>query len=82
MSQLCIRGLEPEIKQRLRMAAAAHGRSMEAEAREILRQAMEKLPVKHPQTPEELRRRIAAARGVWKDRGTTEDLLRLTRGED
>ena len=30
----------------------------------------------------ERRRRIEAVVGVWKDRGTTDDLMALTRGED
>lgn len=41
MSAFTIRQLPDGVKQRLRMRAAAHGRSMEAEAREILVDAME-----------------------------------------
>ena len=37
MASITIRGLEDSVKQRLRMRAAEHGRSMEEEAREILR---------------------------------------------
>jgi plasmid stability protein len=37
MASITIRNLEDEIKQRLRVRAAEHGRSMEEEAREILR---------------------------------------------
>ncbi len=37
MSTLTIRNIEPAIKDKLRMAAAAHGRSMEEEVRTILR---------------------------------------------
>jgi plasmid stability protein len=36
MSSLLIRDLDDEVKARLRMRAAEHGRSMEAEARAIL----------------------------------------------
>ena len=36
MNAITIRKLPDGVKQRLRMRAAAHGRSMEAEAREIL----------------------------------------------
>src|SRR5919197_2178130 len=39
MASLTIRGLEDELKQRLRIRAARHGRSMEDEARVILRHA-------------------------------------------
>ena len=37
MSTLTVRKLDPDTKERLRIRAAQHGRSMEAEAREILR---------------------------------------------
>lgn len=36
MATLVIRDLDDEVKKRLRVQAAEHGRSMEAEAREIL----------------------------------------------
>jgi plasmid stability protein len=41
MPAITIRKLPEDLKQRLRMRAAAHGRSMEAEAREILTLALE-----------------------------------------
>jgi plasmid stability protein len=37
---LTIRGLDPAVKARLRVRAAEHGRSMEAEVREILTEAV------------------------------------------
>ncbi len=40
MASITIRNLENEVKQRLRVQAAEHGRSMEAEARAILREAL------------------------------------------
>ena len=40
MASITIRNLEEGIKQRLRVRAAQHGRSMEEEAREILRKVM------------------------------------------
>lgn len=40
MSTLTIRNIEPSIKERLRLVAAAHGRSMEEEVRVILRNAL------------------------------------------
>lgn len=39
MAQLVVRNLEASVKQRLQRRAARHGRSMEAEVREILRNA-------------------------------------------
>ncbi len=40
MSAITVRQLPDEVKQRLRMRAAANGRSMEAEARSILLDAL------------------------------------------
>jgi plasmid stability protein len=40
MASITIRNLDESIKQRLRIRAAEHGRSMEEEARDILRLAM------------------------------------------
>lgn len=40
MTTLTIRGLDPATKQRLRVRAAQHGRSMEAEVRAIIEQAV------------------------------------------
>jgi plasmid stability protein len=40
MASITIRNLDDEVKRRLRVRAAQHGRSMEEEAREILRQVV------------------------------------------
>jgi plasmid stability protein len=40
MSVLTVRNLDDELKTRLRVRAAQNGRSMEAEAREILRRSL------------------------------------------
>ena len=40
VASITIRNLDDDIKQRLRVRAAEHGRSMEEEARDILRQVM------------------------------------------
>jgi plasmid stability protein len=42
MSSITIRNLDPSIKERLRVRAAQHGHSMEAEARRILQSALTK----------------------------------------
>ena len=39
MAQLIVRNLEDDVRDRLRVLAAEHGRSMEEEVREILRAA-------------------------------------------
>lgn len=41
MSSLTIRNLDHDLERRLRVRAAAHGRSVEDEVRDILRRAME-----------------------------------------
>jgi antitoxin FitA len=40
MTTLTIRNVEPELKERLRVRAARNGRSMEAELRHMLREAL------------------------------------------
>ncbi|SRR6266446_6365245 len=40
MSSITIRNLDPAVKERLRVRAAQHGRSMEAEVRNILQRAV------------------------------------------
>ena len=40
MASLTIRNIEDSLKERLRVRAARHGRSMEEEARQVLRQSL------------------------------------------
>jgi len=47
MSSITVRNLEPGVKERLRIRAAEHGHSMEAEARRILQTAL-KVPTRKP----------------------------------
>ena len=44
MASITIRNLDDDVKTRLRMRAAGHGRSMEEEARTILRDAVDRQP--------------------------------------
>jgi plasmid stability protein len=66
MASITIRNLEDDLKRRLRIRAAEHGRSMEEEAREILRHV-----VTEPATPRNLaasiRARVAPLGGVEID---------------
>ena len=66
MASITIRNLEDALKRRLRVRAAEHGRSMEEEAREILRQV-----VAVPSPPRDLaaavRARVAKVGGVELD---------------
>lgn len=82
---LTIRNLEEPVKQKLRIRAASHGRSMEAEAREILTlavtgtaptSALADAPVS-----EAAKSACESMRGIWKGRMTTDELMSLTRGE-
>ena len=41
MAQILVRNLEEDVKRKLKKRAAQHGRSLEAEAREILRGAVQ-----------------------------------------
>jgi plasmid stability protein len=55
MTALSVRDLDPEVKARLRIRAAEHGRSMEAEVRAILTDA-----VSEPAPPQSLADAIRA----------------------
>jgi len=44
MASITIRNLEEQLKTRLRIQAATHGRSMEEEARDIIRSALNREP--------------------------------------
>lgn len=65
MAMLTIRNLDPALKERLRVRAAQHARSMEAEVRDILQTAL-----KSPERPPEpnlydrIRARFAPLGGV------------------
>ncbi len=48
---LLVRNLGADVKQRLRVRAAAHGRSLVAEAREILTAALDQTDEQRPQAP-------------------------------
>ena len=63
MASITIRNLDDDVKTRLRVRAAEHHRSMEEEARLILREAVE--PKKDPRNlAEAIRARIAPLGGV------------------
>lgn len=73
MAILNIRNLPPEVHAQLRMRAARHGRSMEAEAREILAQACraegKRLSV------DELQAWVDRLYGADKPRGVSDELI-------
>ena len=87
---LTIRNLEEPVKQALRMQAASHGRSMEAEAREILSRGVMGMNLSastvskaNPAKPKPREAgKFDHMIGIWKGRGTTDQLMQATRGED
>lgn len=77
-STLTIRNLDAAVKQKLRVRAALHGRSMEAEARAILsRDVLSADSGASPGTPG----KFDHVAGIWKDRMSTNEIMNLTRGE-
>ena len=73
MAALTIRQLDDTIKQKLRVRAAHHGRSMEEEAREILRASLNEPVQQQESLAEAIRKRFASFGGVeleLPERGT------------
>jgi plasmid stability protein len=64
MATLTIRNVNATAKERLRMRAARHGRSMEAELRSILDNALGSDEDHEPNLAESIRRRFAQLGGV------------------
>lgn len=61
MSSITVRNLDDSVKHKLRMRAAAHGRSMEDEVRTILRSAVEsQAPLTGAELVQRVRTRFAA----------------------
>jgi plasmid stability protein len=64
MSTMTIRSFDDALKARLRVRAAQHGKSMEEEAREILRVALSIEPAAAGNLYEVIRRRVEPFGGV------------------
>jgi plasmid stability protein len=64
MANITIRGLIPEVKERLRVRAARHGRSMEEEARVILGSAVTEGTVTPIHLADSIRQRFEVLGGV------------------
>ena len=71
MATLTIRKVDPEVQKRLRVRAAQNGRSMEAELRQILKDAVGAAPAPREESgldlAEAIRRRFAPFGGVELD---------------
>jgi plasmid stability protein len=86
MPTITIRNLDEQVKRRLRVIAAEHGRSMEAEARAILtRETMGPKQSGRPanyDTSDEMPPSVCDdVRGTWKGRMRTDEIMTITRGE-
>lgn len=85
---LTIRNLDEDVKRKLRLRAASHQTSMEAEARAILAASL----AEEPETGAEKkasrlarRKRIEAVVGIWKEEmggKTTDEIMQELRGDD
>jgi plasmid stability protein len=64
MASITIRRLDDGVKAKLRVRAARHGRSMEEEAREILKAGVAAKPVLKLNLADAIRRHIAPLGGV------------------
>lgn len=96
MSQtLTLPNLDESLMHKLQLWAERHGRSVEAEATELLSRAVvahdgehtstdatPHLPAPDPAAQERMKQGIEAVRGMWKGRGTTDEVMRELRGED
>ncbi len=78
MAVLSIRNLSDDVHRRLRLRAARHGRSMEAEAREILAEAV---TADEPLSPAELQQWVAERMGGTSGRGMVDELIAERRRE-
>jgi antitoxin FitA len=64
MASMTIRNIDDQLKARLRVRAAKHARSMEDEARDILRAALSVEPVRAQTLVESIRARIEPLGGI------------------
>ncbi len=64
MGSITIRRLEDSVKARLRVRAAEHGRSMEEEARQILKAGLAEKPKREENLAESIRRKLEPLGGV------------------
>ena len=68
MASLLVRGLDDKLKRQLRIRAAENGRSMEEEARRILRTALD-VPSPEEEFDRKLEELDAAARAQLRSKG-------------
>ena len=64
MASITVRNLDESVKRRLRLRAAQRNRSMEDEARDILRSALAQEPTRAGNLADAIRRRVEPLGGV------------------
>ena len=64
MATMTIRNLDDELKARLRIRAAQHGKSMEEEARSILRDALKSEPMSGKELVQRIREMVEPYGGI------------------
>ncbi len=74
MASMTIRNIDDQLKARLRVRAAQHGRSMEDEARDILRAALSSEAARAQSLVETIRARIEPLGGIDLDIAPREPL--------
>lgn len=74
MATMTIRNIDDQLKARLRVQAAQHGRSMEDEARDILRAALSSVQVRGTSLVDAIRARVAPLGGVELELPTREPM--------
>ena len=79
MASITIRNLDEELKRRLRIRAADHGRSMEEEVRQILRIALNQAPAAPVDLAHAIRARFAPLGGVELELPVREPMRELPR---
>ena len=85
MASITVRNLEDGLKRRLRIRAAENGRSMEQEARDILRAALDQESSSGRNLASSIRARFEPLGGVELDlppRDPIRDLPQLDRGDE
>ena len=82
MATITIRKLDDEVKKKLRLRAARHDRSMEAEVRAILSKAAQAfVDDELPTSPDAYLNKMHKARKLWKTNMDADEVLQITRGE-
>jgi len=64
MAAMTIRNIDEQLKAKLRIQAAIHGRSMEDEARDILRAALSAQPARTDSLIEAIQKRVEPLGGI------------------